>query len=75
MEVSAEFFNSGLSGEPGKIVVAMVEDSECTLKRYYKDRRRKKIRLHPENDDMEDMYYSKIEIQGIAVKVIKNIDV
>ena len=62
------------SADEGQIVVAMVEDSECTLKRYYKDRRRKKIRLHPENDDMEDMYFDNIEIQGVAIKVIKNLE-
>lgn len=59
----------------GQIVVAMVNNGDCTLKRYFRDKANRKIRLHPENDDMEDMYYSKIEIQGIAVKVIKNIDV
>lgn len=62
------------SADEGQIVVAMVEDSECTLKRYYKDRRRKKIRLHPENDDMDDMYFDNIEIQGVAIKVIKNLE-
>lgn len=62
------------TAEEGQIVVAMVNDSECTLKRYYKDRKHKQIRLHPENDEMEDMYFDNIEIQGIAVKVIKNLE-
>lgn len=62
------------SAEEGQIVVAMVEDGECTLKRYYKDKRRKKIRLHPENEKMKDMFFDNIEIQGVALKVIKNID-
>lgn len=62
------------SAEEGQIVVAMVEDGECTLKRYYKDKRRKKIRLHPENEKMKDMFFDNIEIQGVAIKVIKNID-
>ena len=62
------------SAEEGQIVVAMVEDGECTLKRYYKDKRRKKIRLHPENEKMKDMYFDNIEIQGVAVKIIKNIN-
>lgn len=62
------------SAEEGQIVVAMVEDGECTLKRYYKDKRRKKIRLHPENEKMKDMFFDTIEIQGVALKVIKNID-
>ena len=62
------------SAEEGQIVVAMVEDGEATLKRYYKDKRRKKVRLHPENDEMEDMFFDSIEIQGVAVKVIKNLE-
>ena len=58
----------------GQIVVAMVDDGECTLKRYYTDEKNKRIRLHPENASMEDMYFDEVEIQGVAVKVIKNID-
>ena len=38
------------------------------------DKKKRKIRLHPENDEMEDMYFDKIDIQGVAVKVIKDID-
>lgn len=60
--------------DEGQIVVAMVDDGDCTLKRYFIDRKRKKIRLHPENDEMDDMYFDKIDIQGIAVKIIKNIE-
>ena len=62
------------TAEAGQIVVALTEDNECTLKRYYYDGRRKKHRLHPENDSMSDMYFDKLEIQGIAIKVIKNLD-
>ena len=62
------------SADEGQIVVALVDDGECTLKRYYKDEKRRKIRLHPENDDLEDMYFDNISIQGIAVKVIKNLE-
>jgi len=29
--------------------------------------------LHPENDDMEDMYFDSINIQGVAVKVLKDL--
>ena len=61
-----------LEAKPG--LFAMVEDGEATLKRYYKDKRRKKVRLHPENDEMEDMFFDNIEIQGVAVKVIKNLE-
>ncbi len=60
------------TAEQGQIVVALIDD-EATLKRYYLDNKKKKIRLHPENDTMEDMYFDKIQIQGVAVKVIKDI--
>ena len=60
----------------GQIVVVLVENEEATLKRFYNEKRRKKIRLHPENDDLDDMLYSydQVSIQGVAVKIIKNID-
>ena len=58
--------------EVGQIVVALVED-EATLKRYYLDNDRKQVRLHPENDKYEDMYFDNIIIQGVAVKVIADV--
>ena len=59
------------SAEEGQIVVARVGD-EATLKRYYIDREKGKIRLHPENDAMEDMFFDEIDIQGIVVKSVKD---
>ena len=58
--------------EVGQIVVALVDD-EATLKRYYLDNNRKQVRLHPENDKYEDMYFDNIVIQGVAVKVIADV--
>lgn len=57
----------------GQIVVALI-DNEATLKRYFVDRRKKKIRLHPENDNMDDMYFDSIAIQGVAVKILKDLE-
>ena len=56
--------------EDGQIVVALVDD-EATLKRLYRDN--EKIRLHPENKDMDDIITDDCIIQGVAVKVIKDI--
>lgn len=56
--------------DEGDIVVALVEN-ETTLKRFYKDKRRRMIRLHPENKDMMDIYVRECAIQGVAVHVIK----
>lgn len=60
------------TAEIGQIVVALIGE-EATLKRYYIDRERRKIRLHPENSRMKDMYYDSITIQGVAIKVIKDL--
>lgn len=48
-------------------------DDEATLKRYYIDRKNKKYILHPENDKYSDMFFDRVIIQGIAVKVLKNL--
>lgn len=56
----------------GEIVVALV-GNENTLKRYYVDTENKLIRLHPENKTMEDIIVPDCQIQGVAVKVIKNL--
>lgn len=58
------------TAEDGDIIVALV-DNETTLKRFYRDERRKCIRLHPENSKMEDIYVRRCYIQGVAENVIK----
>lgn len=57
---------------PGEIVVALVND-ETTLKRYFPEPKNHRIRLHPENKDMGDIYVNNCSIQGIAVKVLKDL--
>ncbi len=60
------------TAHPGEIVVVSVGD-ETTLKRYYPEPGKGRIRLHPENESMEDMYVRDCLIQGVAVKVIKDL--
>ncbi|MBQ4574629.1 MAG: helix-turn-helix domain-containing protein [Clostridia bacterium] len=60
------------TARPGDIVVVSVGD-ETTLKRYYPEPEKQRIRLHPENESMEDMYVTECVIQGVAVKVIKDL--
>ena len=57
----------------GQVVVALIDGCEATLKRFFYDAPNHRYRLHPENDDMEDMYYEDVAIQGIVVKVIKDV--
>ncbi len=60
------------TARPGQIVVALI-DGMTTLKRFYPEPDKQRIRLQPENDSMEPMYFDSIEIQGVAVKIIKDV--
>ncbi|MBO7446908.1 repressor LexA [bacterium] len=60
------------TAEKGQIVVALTGE-EATLKRFYPEPEKKRIRLHPENPAMADIIVSSCEIQGVAVKVIKDL--
>ena len=55
----------------GDIVVAFVEGEGNTLKRYRKYGRT--VFLHPENPKYRDIPLKECRIQGVAVKVIKNL--
>ena len=59
--------------DKGQIVVALIDD-EATLKRFYPEPRKHRIRLHPENNEMEDLYVDNCEIQGVAVMVLKDLE-
>jgi repressor LexA len=60
------------TADEGQIVVALIDDS-TTLKRFYIDKKKHKIRLHPENVEMEDMFFDKVDIQGVVKKVLKDV--
>lgn len=49
----------------GDIVVAMTEENEVTLKRYYKENGH--IRLQPENDNMAPFIFNNVTILGKAI--------
>lgn len=55
----------------GEIVVALVDGSESTLKRFYKESGR--IRLQPANSAMEPIYSEQVQIQGRVVGVIRQV--
>lgn len=58
------------TAKDGDIVVALV-NNETTLKRFYSDKEKQCIRLHPENKTMEDIYTQQCYIQGVAQHIIK----
>ena len=57
------------TAEDGDIVVALVEGSETTLKRFFKERGR--YRLQPANEAMEPIWVDDVEIQGVVQSVIR----
>ncbi len=65
------------TAEVGQVIVALVDDNTATLKRYYPRPEHHVIELRPENDDFEtqviDLNERTFSIQGIAVKVLKDI--
>ena len=65
------------TAEPGQVIVALVDDNTATLKRYYPRLEEQIVELRPENGDFEtqmiDLTERSFAIQGIAVKVLKDI--
>lgn len=65
------------TAEPGQVVVALVDENTATLKRYFPQLENQIIELRPENDEFESQFIDLTErpfaIQGIVVKVLKNI--
>ena len=55
----------------GQIVVAMTDDNEVTLKRFYKESDH--IRLQPENDFLEPIILNNVTILGKAVGLYRKI--
>ena len=56
----------------GDIVVALV-DNENTLKRLAYNGRKHRYYLHPENEAMDDIYVENLSVQGVAIKVLKDL--
>jgi repressor LexA len=54
----------------GDIVVAILDDEEATLKRFYRERNGM-IRLQPANSSMEPIYVSRVAVRGVVRGVIR----
>ncbi|WP_077615884.1 transcriptional repressor LexA [Caenibacillus caldisaponilyticus] len=59
------------TAENGEIIVAMTEDGEATVKRFFKEKDH--IRLQPENPTMEPIIVKNCTILGKVVGVIRTI--
>lgn len=54
----------------GEIVVALIED-EATVKRFFREKDR--IRLEPENDEMEPIYSAEVQLLGRVIGVFRKV--
>ncbi len=55
----------------GEMVVALVGDSEATVKRFYKERDH--VRLQPENDALEPIRSNEVTVLGRVVGVLRRV--
>jgi repressor LexA len=55
----------------GEIVVALMGDEDATVKRFFRESGR--VRLQPENDDMEPMYPDQVTILGTVRAVLRRL--
>ena len=53
----------------GDVVIAILDNGEATLKRFYKGKHR--VRLEPANSRMRPIYSKNVRIQGIVVGVVR----
>jgi len=55
----------------GQLVVAIVDNDNATLKRFYKEPKR--ARLQPANDDYEPIYSENCRIEGIVIGLVRKL--
>lgn len=53
----------------GETVVALTDEGEATLKKFYRERNR--IRLQPANSNYEPIYVDNVQIQGVVIGVLR----
>lgn len=55
--------------ENGDIIVAMTEEEEATIKRFYKEKNR--YRLQPENNSLEPIYLNHVSVLGKVIGLFR----
>ncbi len=59
------------TAQNGDLVVALLDDAEATLKRFYKESHR--IRLQPANANYEPIYTNNCHIEGVVVGLVRKL--
>lgn len=60
------------TADNGQTVVAVIDGNEATLKKLYQEKCR--FRLQPANPTLFPIYRDEIEIRGVVVKIIRNLE-
>ncbi|MFZ2226256.1 MAG: transcriptional repressor LexA [Candidatus Moraniibacteriota bacterium] len=58
--------------ENGQTVVAIIDDNQATLKKIYREKSR--FRLEPRNQAMLPFFRKEVEIRGVVVQIISNMN-
>jgi repressor LexA len=53
----------------GQLVVAIVDDENATLKRFYKEKTR--VRLQPANDHFQPIYSDNCRIEAVVIGLVR----
>jgi len=59
------------TAENGDLVVALVDDAEATLKRFYREKGR--VRLQPANSNYEPIYSNNCRIEAVVVGLLRKL--
>jgi len=59
------------AAEDGQLVVAIVDNENATLKRFYREDSR--VRLEPANDDYDPIYSSNCRIEAVVVGLVRKL--
>lgn len=61
-----------VTASDGQTVVAVIDNEEATLKKIYRERGR--FRLQPANQAMLPIYRREVEVRGVVVQIIRNVE-
>lgn len=59
------------TAQPGQMVVAMTEDGEATLKYWFPEKSKRRIRLQPANSRMKPIYVKQAKVLGVVAGVVR----
>ena len=60
------------TADDGQTVVAIIDDNQATLKKIYREKGR--FRLQPANQNLLPFYRTEVEVRGIVVKIVRNLE-